>query len=240
MVVHAGGLVFIKGTSWSKKRNKGKLECVVSCPELVGLVVLLMRLFFLMGCLFQAVLAGAVELPFDREIINRNSLDGMPRSLSIRQQDELWLGYDLERAKVCKVWQAPAGKAGLTKSGFVTKSVGKARFEDKAESSWQLKRGGELKPLNIRYLGCTQREQSFDLRWELLHDAGGIVLSQRVPVGESADSRSVIVEVQVEGLAKGEVLLLPAAFRKTWQLTLLNGDAASVLKGNGWHRLTLP
>ena len=39
------------------------------------------------------------------------------------QGTDMWLGYDLERATVLKAWQAPAGKPGLIKSGFVTRST---------------------------------------------------------------------------------------------------------------------
>jgi hypothetical protein len=35
----------------------------------------------------------AKTLPFDREVINRYSLDHLPRSLSIRQGSEVWLGF---------------------------------------------------------------------------------------------------------------------------------------------------
>src|SRR5688572_22514829 len=70
------------------------------------------------------------SLPFDRQVINRYSLNGRPRSLSLRQGEDVWLGYDLEQAKPFKVWQAPAGKPGLSMRGFVARSEGVTWFED--------------------------------------------------------------------------------------------------------------
>src|SRR5687768_17008447 len=49
-------------------------------------------------------------LPFDRDLINRYSVDGRPRSIAIRQGRDVWLGYDLEQAKLFKIWRAISGK----------------------------------------------------------------------------------------------------------------------------------
>jgi len=198
-----------------------------------------MRTFFFTLTLSLATLAGAAELPYDREIINRNSLDGLPRSLSIRQGEDRWLGYDLERAKVFKAWQSPAGKPGLVQSGFVTKSAGKAKFSDPSAETWRLQRAGKEVPLSIRYLGCSQREKGFDLNWELRHETGTIQLQQRVPVSGLADEGWQL-EIRAEGLAAEETLLLPSPAQEAWKLTFTSGKAATALRGSEWHRLTLP
>src|SRR5688572_1956480 len=77
-------------------------------------------------------------LPFAPEVISRLSLDGKPRSLSIRQGADAWLGYDLERATVQKAWRAPPAKPGLIKSGFTTRSTGITWFEDPSDAAWEL------------------------------------------------------------------------------------------------------
>ncbi|QDU28574.1 hypothetical protein ETAA8_36770 [Anatilimnocola aggregata] len=178
-------------------------------------------------------------LPFAPQVISRLSLDGKPRSLSIKQGTDLWLGYDLERATVLKAWQAPTGKPGLLKSGFVTRSAGTTAFEDKADSAWELQRGDKTVPLSIRYLGCSHRKDHIELRWELLHNAGKLNLYERVPLVAPKDER-FSRELRVETLAVGEALLLPSAARKAWKLTSNPDATVATLKGTEWQRLTLP
>ena len=176
---------------------------------------------------------GGTSLPFDGAAISRLSLDGLPRSLSIRQGPDIWLGYDLERATPCKVWQAPAGKTGLITSGFTTRSEGKAWFEDRSEESWKLRRGGETKALKVRYLGCTQFDGGFELLWELRHAGGMLKLMERIPTTAAPAAERVRRELRVEGLAGEEVLLPPAPTATAWK-------SATSLSGAGSHFLTLP
>lgn len=190
---------------------------------------------------FAGVNAGHAEevsvydLPFDRERINRYSLDHLPRSISIRQGADVWLGYDLPRATIYKTWRAPDGEAGLKQSGFVTRSVGKTLFEDRSDESWTLRRGGENTPLSIRYLGCSEREGHFELRWELTHDADVMTLRERVPMNaENAVTR----KIQVDSLPSGSRLLLPLPAQKGWHLVTADGTAASGLTDTQWYRLT--
>lgn len=179
----------------------------------------------------------AAALPFDRERINRYSLDHLPRSLSIRQGEDVWLGYDLERGKIYKVWQAAAGKPGLIASGFVTKSAGIAWFEDKSSESWQLQREGKAIPLQVRYLGCAQRETYFELAWELRHAAGAVKLLERIPLAAAPAAGRATRELRVESMAAGETLLPPPAAGKSWQQA---GRPADALTGTDWHRLIFP
>jgi len=181
----------------------------------------------------------APALPFDPQIISRLSLDGKPRSLAICQGTDKWLGYDLERATVLKAWQSPAGKPGLLKSGFVTRSAGTSFFEDKADTTWELQRGEKTVPVAVRYLGCTQRKDHIELRWELQHEAGTLKLFERIPLAAPAKERFVR-ELRVETLAAGETLLPSTAARKAWKLTTDQETAAPALTGTEWHRLTLP
>ncbi len=173
-------------------------------------------------------------LPFDGEIISRLSLDNKPRSLSIRQGADVWLGYDLERATVLKVWEAPAGKPGLIKAGFVTRSVGTAWFEDATDTPWELRRGEKTQPLKVRYLGCSQREDHIGLVWELQHDQGVLKLHEKIPLAAAAAADRVVRELRVEALAEGETLLLPPAARKAWKIS------TPALSGTAINRLTLP
>lgn len=179
-------------------------------------------------------------LPFDREIICRLSLDGKPRSLSIRQGADVWLGYDLERATVFKAWQARSGKPGLTRTEFVTQSAGTAWFEDETEAPWELQRAGKTVPLVIRYLGCSQREDHIELRWELRHDTGAFKLHERIPLAAAPAADRVVRELRVESLADGETLLPPSSMRAAWKLATGQPAVAPMLTGTKWHRLILP
>jgi hypothetical protein len=195
--------------------------------------------------LVSAVTMTAAEptgprLPFAPDVVSRLSLDGKPRSLSIRQGADVWLGYDLERATVFKAWQAPPGKPGLTKSGFTTRSTGTTWFDDTSNAAWELRRKEQAVPLAIRYLGCSQRTDHIELRWELRHEAGTLTLWERVPLIAAKDKSRAVRELRVETLATGESLLLPAPVLRTWKLSTDQNVAAPALTGTQWHRLTLP
>jgi hypothetical protein len=193
-------------------------------------------------------------LPFSPDVISRLSLDGKPRSLAIRQRADVWLGYDLERATLLKAWQAPAGKPGLVKSGFTTRSTGTSWFEDASDAAWELRRGETIVPLSIRYVGCSHRNDHVELRWELKHDAGTLRLFERVFLtAATAAVRAtdrVVRELRVETLSADEALLPPSTVRKAWRVTVNPNSAgqttagpntaATGLRGKQWHRMTLP
>ncbi len=178
-------------------------------------------------------------LPFDGERISRRSLDAVPRSLSIRQGTDVWLGYDLERAKPFKVWQAPSGKPGLAVSGFVTRSSGSAWHEDRFAVTWELERNGVTIPLSIRYLGVTDLGTGFELTWELRHDTGALTLRERVPLAPPAGTR-VLRELRVDSLGPDESLRPPLPARSVWILASPDGTPVPALSGAAWHRFTLP
>jgi hypothetical protein len=175
------------------------------------------------------------ELPFDRQRINRYSLDHLPRSISIRQGEDTWLGYDLQRAKLYKLWRAPEGEVGLKQSGFVMRSVGVTTFADKSNETWKLQLGGEATAISIRYLGCSERASHFELRWELTHGADAMTLRERVPI--TAATR-VTREIQVEGLPAGSQLLLPMSAQQGWNLMTTEGTPVASLTDAQWFRLT--
>ncbi len=100
--------------------------------QLMHLLILLSTALLVSLAAAETVPEQATPLPFDREIINRYSLDNLPRSLSIRQGQDVWLGYDLQRATLRKVWQATEGKPGLITAGFTTRSAGTTWFEDRS------------------------------------------------------------------------------------------------------------
>jgi hypothetical protein len=168
-------------------------------------------------------------MPFDREAINRYSVDGIPRSLSIRQGSDVWLAYDLERGLLFKIWQAPPGKPGLVTTEFTVKSSGTTWFHAPAAASWELVRSGRVVPLKIRYLGCIQREDGFELSWELRHDSGALILRERVPPATAAATDRVRRELRAESLLPGDVLRLPA--HEAW-----NTDGNI---GPAWQAITL-
>lgn len=170
-------------------------------------------------------------LPFDPERIRRLSLDGVPRSLSIRQGESVWLGYDLERATVMKIWRAPEGKPGLIVSDFTTRSSGETLHKGPAkEERWRWSRNGKTVEPAIRYLGCTQGDEHFILSWELKDGESILTLREKVAFGSGEDG--VTRQLAVEGLEEGEELHAPG-LGKDW-----NPDT-SILKGTGWHRFVL-
>ena len=179
----------------------------------------------------------AAPIPFDRGRVNRYSLDGVPRSISLRQGDAVWLGYDLERATVMKVWRAPEGKAGLT-AGFTPRSVGTTLFEDATGNGWRLRAGASLQSLEVRYLGITQARDHFQLRWELQGDSRRWQLEERVPLAGRHESSGAVRELRVTGLKSGEALLPPAAVSKAWKSS--TGEAVPSLSTDRWVRLVLP
>ncbi|TVS16161.1 MAG: hypothetical protein EA424_14680 [Planctomycetaceae bacterium] len=187
------------------------------------------------GTIAYAEEPSSRELPFDRQRINRYSLDHLPRSISIRQGEDVWLGYDLQRAKPYKVWRAPEGEEGLKQSEFVMRSVGVTAFEDKSDDTWKLRRGGETTSLSVRYLGCSERVSHFELRWELTDDADIMTFRERVPI--TAET-SVTREIQVEALPTGSQLLLPLSAKQGWNLMNAAGTPVASLTDAQWYRLT--
>ena len=196
---------------------------------------------FLVGVLAVVMPCSAAEkLPFDPAKISRLSVDSIPRSISIRQGTDVWLGYDLEKAVVFKVWQAPGDKPGLILKGFKALSVGTTWFEGKTGDGWQMKAEGKDVPLTVRYLGCTQNKGHFVLRWELSHPNGTIKLSERIPMTPATDTARAHRELRAESLAAGVSLVLPPAYRKAWVLSDPEGKSVTTLTSSAWHRLSLP
>ncbi len=185
-------------------------------------------------------------LPFNREVINRFSLDHLPRSVSIRQGQRTWLGYDLERAKLYKVWQSPDDQPGLRPANpsiglFVVRSQGTDWYEDKTETTWQLQREGENVPLMIRYLGCSQRQEYFELQWELKSDSDKRTLYERIPMKpEPGTSVRAVRDIRVEPLADGEKLLFPRPARAAWKRIDTEVREATALTTPNWYRIFLP
>lgn len=176
----------------------------------------------------------AGPLPFDRSAINRYSLDHLPRSLSIRQGDGVWLGYDLERAKVYKVWRENPRTSGLLAKDFTTKSAGETWYQDAATDTWDLRRGGERVPLAVRYLGVTESAEHFELTWAMSHPAGKLRLTERVERSAAPAGVRASRLMRVEGLAPGDVLCPPAAASESWRN---DGEpSGDGIKDNAWHR----
>ncbi len=175
---------------------------------------------------------AADDLPFDRTRINRYSLDGVVRSVAIRQGERIWFGYDLERATPFKVWRAPGerGDSGL-KRGYTTKSVGTVLFEDKSKHDWKLRQGDSKHGMKTRYLGCTEGKGYFKFSWEFRHGSRRLKLSERVPI----DADRIVRELRVEGMNSGETLQLPTQAWKT-----PDGKSVNALSNSKWFRLVLP
>lgn len=182
---------------------------------------------------------AAGTLPFDPAQICRLSIDDIPRSVSIRQGADVWFGYDLEKALVFKVWQAAKGKPGVILKSFKAQSAGAAMFEGKKAEGWLMKIDGKNVPLSIRYLGCTQNKDYFELRWELAHPDGTIKLSERIARAPAKGSPRAHRELRVESVPRGVSLELPAVYREAWQLTGPDGNPVKSFTGPAWHQLSL-
>jgi len=180
------------------------------------------------------------ELPFDPEVVNRQSLNGVPRSLAVRQGERVWLGYDLKRGTVFRAWQAPADEAGLDVKGFVTRAQGNEWFADDSGNTWRLKRKGKEVSIKARYLACSHRVRFVELRWELRHESGSVYLHERVPLENSDESVRALREMRVSGLEKGETVEPPPATAEHWKIVNETGDAVSGFAENGAYRLNLP
>lgn len=178
-------------------------------------------------------------LPFDRRVINRYSLDHLPRSVSIRQNSNVWLGYDLERASIYKVWQSPPEKSGLIPSGFRVRSSGRALFEDKSNSVWTWEHETTSQPMAARYLGISQLKDAFQLTWELQHKSGVVILVERVPFDSAESTARVVREIRIQRLMPGDRIRLPTAVLDHWQLTSSLGATVEAIADSEWHRLTL-
>ena len=183
--------------------------------------------------------APSPDLPFNREIINRYSLDHLPRSLSIRQAADVWLGYDLERAKLYKLWRAPANGSGLEKKDFTVRSVGTTLYQDQSEASWQLQRKNKLTPVRIRYQGCSHQAETIELKWELKCEQGTKFLFERIPVAGELLGETCMRDLRVEGMEADESLLPPTPTQNAWKITKLDGTATGSFQDSHWHRLTL-
>lgn len=191
---------------------------------------------------YLAALADDLQtslLPFDRQVINRYSLDHLPRSISIRHSPEVWLGYDLERARVYKVWRSPAGKPGLTASGFRVKSTGQTLFEDNSSDGWVLDHATKPEPLSVRYLGISQFKDAFQLTWELQHHSSKLILTERVSLNVAEAADEVVREVRIQQLLPDHKVRLPASQTATWKLFSGSGVAVNHIADSSWHRLTL-
>ncbi len=188
----------------------------------------------------------SVGLPFERQIINRFSLDHLPRSISIRYDQTTWLGYDLEHGKLYKAWRSTSDREGLQpadpKTGlFRVKSQGVTLFEDQTDATWRLRSSEKEMKLRIRYLGSTQREGGFELRWELSNDAVTVNLHERVAgfgLGSPREPAPVFRELRAQGLGSTQHLIPPPATSDRWTLSL-NDQICDQMKTDQWYRLTL-
>lgn len=196
--------------------------------------------FITLGTLAAIPQDGASEtLPFDPARISRLSVDEIPRSISVRQGNDVWFGYDLEQALVFKVWRAPKDQPGLIRKDFKTQSAGTVLFEAIPDEGWRIEHDGKRTLLAVRYLGCKENKESFELRWELSHPAGTFQLSERIPTKAEVASSKVVRELRIESPDNAVSLILPSAYREAWTLTGPEGAPAESVTGSKWHRLSL-
>jgi len=201
------------------------------------------RSWFVLPFLILGSLVPADEppLPFDPGAIHRYSLDGVPRSLSIRQGENRWLGYDLERGTPFRVWTAKPGSSGLIVDGFTARSQGEPLFADSSDSTWRLLRGGEAVETSLRYLACSDRGDAIELRWEIRHEGVSVAIRERVPRHPEGDPTGCAVRLlEVDGLAPGCALLPPKAVTGQWMLLDAGGAIVDLIARDGPYRLLLP
>lgn len=180
------------------------------------------------------------SLPFDPEAFSRLSVEDRPRSLALRQGQGIWLAYDLEQAVVFQCWQAPEGKPGLLKRDFTTRSSGKTLCVVETPVVWQWMSGQVAEPCSVRYLGCADRADHVELRWELR--GGGVrtlQICERV-ARAGAQAARVVREIQVKGLRPKEKLLIPGLGADAWHLSTFTGEPAHAITDEAWHQLSLP
>ncbi len=154
--------------------------------------------------------SSSALLTFDRQRINRYSLDHLPRSLSVRQGPDRWLGYDLEKGKLYKAWRAPANDSGLAAKGFTTQSQGVSWYEDKTEASWEM-----------RYA-----ERRF-------------LLNEHIPKEASSQGR-MERRLYVDRLEPGEAIIPPEVLRNPWSLFDERGEQTTRIFGSQHYRWVLP
>ena len=207
--------------------------------ELPSAIIVLVAMCFA-TTLSDAQELSSIELPFNRDIINRYSLDHLPRSLSIRQGADVWYGYDLERAKLYKLWRAPANSSGLEKEGFTVRSVGTTLYEDKSEAVWQLQRRNELIPLRAYFRHCSHQAESIELKWELTSGYRSMYLIERIPVSGKSLGATPVRNLRVEGLQGEEALVPPNPTQSVWSVIKSDGTTTISFQDSKWYRRTLP
>jgi hypothetical protein len=183
--------------------------------------------------------SSSALLTFDRQRINRYSLDHLPRSLSVRQGPDRWLGYDLEKGKLYKAWRAPANDSGLAAKGFTTQSQGVSWYEDKTEASWHYSFQDRLSPLAIRYLGCSDRQEHIELRWEMRYAERRFLLNEHIPKEASSQGR-MERRLYVDRLEPGEAIIPPEVLRNPWSLFDERGEQTTRIFGSQHYRWVLP
>lgn len=181
-------------------------------------------------------------LPFGRDVVNRYSLDGVPRSISVRWGGDLWIGYDLERAQAFRVWRASDDETAGRRGVFTVRSEGERLYRDDSKGTWTLRRGEASVPLRTRYLGCSHREDRVVLRWELRHDEGTLVLEESVSTAKPPPGKTPARRLRVEALSEGEAIEPPKPVLGGWRILAGTGEEAAErtgLVGGAWHRLVL-
>lgn len=177
------------------------------------------------------------KLPFDPKLISRASLDGVPRSLSVRQ-GESWIGYDLERGTPFHVWRSKLDTTGLIVNGFTTRSEGETRFADSSDASWRLLREGKPVECSFRYRSCSDRGDAIELVWEFRHGNRAVLVTERVAPRTDA-AETVVRHLEVTGLSDGETLHPPLPVAERWTLVDSEGDTCTKLERDGAYRLLL-
>ncbi len=129
----------------------------------------------------------------------RSVLDRKPRMLTLALHKDLYVSYDLQLAKIYKVWKGEVnfdGAVYTTVHGVQPTSVGYTYYLDESgDNQWALKNGGGNEPPAINYLGYSFKKGQITIEYELISKSG-----QSVKVRETPEC--IIENEQIIGLSR--------------------------------------
>lgn len=139
----------------------------------------------------------------------RSVLDGKPRMFNLALDSNLYVSYDLERAKIYKIWKGGVkldGAVYTTAHGVQPTSYGHTYYEDKYPTTpWTVREGSTDKSVTVNYLGYLFRSNQVTIKYELITARGKkIQISETPEYIEKNDKqglkRTFVVEKNDTGL----------------------------------------
>ena len=139
-------------------------------------------------CLIVMILSCESPVKYHRPQDNwafRSVLDGKPRMLNLALDTNMYVSYDLELAKIYKIWQGGIrldGAVYTTAHGVQPTSFGYTFYEDKTYiNQWRLRRDGVDNKAAINYVGYTFKKGQITIEYELIAKSGEKVRIKETP-----------------------------------------------------------